>query len=128
MGRRQADRHTAHQMLGEVSRKESIEDLVEDLLGQPGLQEWATCRQAASEKGRDAGEEAAQIWSRHVSQDSRELSASHSSEIQDEAPQTKRRKTLDAADPKTQVLDAGHEERGRDWIESLRSCVRIDKT
>lgn len=70
-------------MLGEVTQKEFIQDLVEDLLGQPGLQEWETYHHATFHKERVAAKQAAPGWTRIWSY---ERSSSESTALQDEAP------------------------------------------
>lgn len=93
MARKEADPYTAFKMLGDVTRKNFIRDLAHDLLGLPGLQEWAKYSGAASSKPR-AGEHIAQVWAGHLSQES-EISSSR--EIF-EPPSKKRKKESGAVE------------------------------
>lgn len=96
MSRLQADTHCAMKMLGAVTRKESVKDLVEDLLGQPGLQEWETYHHAASLQVPEA--EMGEHWCRNFTQEAAKRSSRQSIQPQ-ETPQKKRRQGSGTAGP-----------------------------
>lgn len=96
--------HTAFKMLGEVTREETIKNLVEDLLGQSGLQEWETYHHAASHKVPDATKQ--ELWSQNLSQGSAKSSSSQSMEAQ-ENPRKKLRQESGVVSLQDQVSDPG---------------------